>query len=99
MIVRVFRARIFPHKVAEFEQFFRETALPLVKRQPGLISLTLGKPLEATSNEFLMVMIWQDLDSIKAFAGEQWQNAVVDPSEAELLESTFVDHYELMSQD
>ena len=94
MIIRVFRARAYPDKVQEFERFFLDKALPMVKAQRGLVSVTVGTPLEPTSNEFVMVMIWDDISAVKAFAGEAWQNPVIDPAEADLLMETFVHHYE-----
>jgi hypothetical protein len=36
MIVRVFRPTVHPGKEREFEAFLRDTAVPLVSRQPGL---------------------------------------------------------------
>jgi hypothetical protein len=53
-----------------------------------------GKPSDVTPNEFLMVMVWQDLNALKGFAGETWQNPVIDPDEADLLSETFVHHFE-----
>ena len=97
MIIRVFRARVYPDKVEEFERFFLNKAMPNVKAQRGLISVTVGKPLERTQNEFLMIMVWKDVESLKGFAGEQWQEAVIDPDEKDLLMETFVYHYELAS--
>jgi hypothetical protein len=29
-------------------------------------------------------MVWEDVESIRAFAGERWQEAVVDPDEEHL---------------
>ena len=94
MIIRVFRARIHAGKGQQFEQFFLNKALPTVRARPGLVSVMVGKPLEVTPDEFLMVTVWQDLDALKGFAGENWQNAVIDPDEVDLLTETFVYHYE-----
>ena len=93
MIIRVFRARIHPGKARQFEEFFLNKALPMVKAKPGLVSVMVGKPLDATSNEFMMTTVWQDVESLKGFAGENWQNPVIDPDEADLLSETFVYHY------
>ncbi len=94
MIIRIYRAIVHEGKQQEFERIFLETALPALKAQPGLISATPGLPLESSPNEFLMVMHWKDLESIKRFAGENWQQARIDPDEAHLLKETYVYHYE-----
>jgi len=37
----------------------------------------LGKPRDLSSSEYLLVTVREDVDSIRAFAGEQWQEAVI----------------------
>ena len=66
MIVRVFRVVVFDDKREQFESFFRETAVPLMKSQPGIVSLTFGLPRPETPNEFCIVMVWRDLDADEA---------------------------------
>jgi len=48
---------------------------------------------------FSMIMIWRDLDALIGFTGPDWQNTVVHPSEAHLLEASFVDHFKTDAQD
>ena len=94
MIIRVFRASVHPGKQREFHQFVLNKALPKIKANPGLVSVMFGEPIDSLSTGFVMVLVWQDLNALKGFAGEQWQNAVIDPDEAHLLKETFVYHYE-----
>jgi len=93
MIIRFFRAIVHDGKQAEFQSFFLETALPLVRSQEGLLSATVGLPHESSPREFSMVMVWRDLEAVVRFAGETWSEAVVLPEEAHLLERTLVSHY------
>jgi heme-degrading monooxygenase HmoA len=95
MIVRVFQVRVQDGKSGEFEEFFRGTALPLVRSQPGLVSVTAGLPRAETPDEFCMVMVWRDLDALKAFAGEEWRDPHVLPEEAALVRERSIRHYEL----
>ena len=94
MIIRIYRGIVHDGKQKEFERIFLETALPFVQSQPGLISATPGLPLASSPNEFSIVMKWKDLASVKQFAGENWQQAVIHPDEAHLLKETYVYHYE-----
>ena len=96
MIIRVFRPTIHPGKEAEFESFLRDTAIPLVSQQTGLIAQQVGKPRDSSSTEFLYVSVWQDVESIRAFAGERWQEAVITPEEKHLLKDTWIGHYEAL---
>ena len=96
MVIRVFRPTIHPGKEAEFESFLRDTAVPLVSRQSGIVAQHVGKPRDRSSTEFLYVTVWQDVESIRAFAGEQWQEAVIAPDEEHLLKDTWIGHYEAL---
>ncbi len=95
MILRVFRAIVHEGKQAEFAEFFLGTALPMVRSQAGLESVSVGLPHDASPTEFSMVMVWRDLESLKGFSGESWQQAVIHPDEEHLLKETFVHHYDL----
>ena len=96
MIIRVFRPTIHPGKEAEFEAFLRETAVPLVSKQSGLVAQHVGKPREPSSTEYVYVTVWDDVESIRAFAGERWQEAVIAPYEEHLLKDTWIGHYEAL---
>jgi heme-degrading monooxygenase HmoA len=96
VIIRVFRPTIHPGKENEFEAFLRDTAVPLVSQQAGLVSQHVGMPRDPSSTEYLYVTVWQDVESIRAFAGERWQEAVITPDEAHLLKDTWIGHYEVL---
>ena len=94
MIIRVFRSRVKPGKHREYERLIREEAVPLMLEAPGLVSLHVGTPLEDPPEEFLLVSIWRDLSTLRAFIGPRWREAVVLPGEAHLVAESIVDHYE-----
>lgn len=96
MILRQFRVTIHAGKSDEFEALFRDQILPLVKRQNGLEWVAAGKPLNGEPNVFCMTMLWRDLESVKAFAGENWNEARVEPEEAHLISATQLEHFELL---
>ena len=96
MIIRVFRPTIRPGKEHAFEAFLRDTAVPLVSKQAGLVAQHVGRPRDRSSREYLYVTVWEDAESIGAFAGERWQEAVITPDEEHLLEDTWIGHYEVL---
>jgi heme-degrading monooxygenase HmoA len=96
MIIRVFRPTIQPGKEREFETFLRDTALPLVSQQSGLVAQHAGRPRDPSSTEYVYVTVWEDVEAIRAFAGERWQQAVITPDEQDLLRDTWIGHYELL---
>jgi heme-degrading monooxygenase HmoA len=97
VIIRVFRPTIHHGKEREFETFLRDTAVPLVSRQAGLVAQHVGRPRDPSSTEYLYVTVWEDVESIRAFAGERWQEAVIAPEEEGLLEATWIGHYEVLT--
>jgi len=98
MIMRVFQVSIHPGKEAEFSKFFHETAIPLMRRTPGIVSVTPGAPRKESPTEFCMVMVWEDLESLKAFVGEDYESAHIHPDEADLVKARTIKHYELVEQ-
>lgn len=96
MIMRIFQVVTRPGKEEEFSQFFHETAIPLMRRTEGIVQVLPGAPLADSPREFSFVMVWKDLDALKAFVGEDYQSPHIDPAEAELVESRSIKHYELV---
>jgi heme-degrading monooxygenase HmoA len=96
MIIRIFRPTIHPGKEAEFESFLRDTAIPLVSQQSGIVAQHVGRPRGSSSTEFVYVTVWEDEESIRAFAGESWQEAVITPEEEDLLMETCIKHYDVI---
>ena len=43
-----------------------------------------------------MTMLWRDLDSIKAFTGDTWREARIEPEERDLIASASIEHFELL---
>jgi heme-degrading monooxygenase HmoA len=63
-----------------------------------VIAQHVGKPRDSSSTEFVYVSVWEDVESIRAFAGERWQEAVIAPEEEHLLKDTWIGHYEVISR-
>ena len=96
MIIRVFRARIHPGHEEEFERFVRETGVPMVQAHRGCSHVAWGRSRWSDQPEFVVVTHWDSVDSIEAFAGPRWQEAVIEPEEEDMLAAVFCDHYEAL---
>ncbi|MBR9650886.1 antibiotic biosynthesis monooxygenase family protein [Thalassovita aquimarina] len=96
MIMRIFQVVTRPGKEEEFGKFFNETAIPLMKSTKGIVSVLPGAPRPESPREFSFVMIWESLDALKAFVGDDYANPHVDPAEADLVESRTIRHYDLV---
>jgi heme-degrading monooxygenase HmoA len=99
MIMRIFQVTTRPGKEEEFGKFFHETAIPLMKGTKGIVSVLPGAPRAESPGEFSFVMVWESLESLKAFVGEDYTSPHIDPAEAELVESRTIKHYQLVECD
>lgn len=93
MIIRVFRARIKTDQVAAFKQMVQEQSIPWLEKSDGMLGYFPGEPYGSNDNEFSMITLWRDLESLTAFAGPDWDNPVVTADEAPLVEEMFAEHY------
>jgi hypothetical protein len=55
-----------------------------------------GRSHDPSSGESRTLRFWQDVESIRAFAGERWQDAVIAPDEEHPLKDTWIAHYEVL---
>ncbi len=92
-IVRVFHATAKPGMGGPFRTFFLQEAVPMIRRQEGLVRVQVGLPLEDEGRQYCMITTWTNLEALQGFAGEGWREAVVDPREEHLLEAVSVDHF------
>jgi heme-degrading monooxygenase HmoA len=97
MLMRIFQVKTHPGKEGEFAKFFHETAIPLMRGTEGIVDVLPGTARAETPREFSFVMIWRDLDALKAFVGEDYDSPHVDPAEADLVESRMIRHYDLVA--
>ena len=96
MIIRVFQVTTHPGKEEEFSRFFHDTAIPLMQRTEGLHSVTFGAARSESPTEFCMVMVWESLEALVAFVGEDYANPHILPEEAVMVQARSIKHYDLI---
>jgi hypothetical protein len=65
---------------------FPNTVLPQLRALEGFISARLLVRSVDNQTEVVVGTVWASLDSVKAFAGEDYEQAVVEPVVQELLD-------------
>jgi len=93
MVIRIFRAKIRKGRVAEIKRLVKKQSIPWLESSEGLLGYFPGEPVEANEREFVMITLWRDLESIRAFFGKDWDAPVVTMDEAPLVEAMYADHY------
>ncbi|MFW8634393.1 antibiotic biosynthesis monooxygenase family protein [Cribrihabitans pelagius] len=96
MIIRVFRATVRDDKIDAFKTFLKDTAVPHVRRQKGLVSVTAGLPRPEAPATFCVVMVWESIAALKAFAGEDWEQPHVLPEEDPMVLSREIEHFDMI---
>jgi heme-degrading monooxygenase HmoA len=98
MIVRIWTGATRAADADAYESYMREVALPGYAGVPGNSEvLMLRRPLDGDRTEFTMITVWQDMDSIRAFAGPDPERAVFYPQDEQFLveRELTVRHYDL----
>lgn len=93
MITRIFRATVLEELQDEFEEKFIAFSVPLVKSQKGMVSVSVARPTKWNPNDFIMISVWKDEASLKAFAGERWNEAVIPEQMKKFFLSYSLEHY------
>lgn len=95
MIIRIYRGTVFPGKEHAWQNS-RTAVNPVAEVTTGSDRIYRGKPMRASgSRTFCMVMVWDSVDSIAAAVGEDWKIPNYLGDEAELIEKSELDHFEL----
>jgi heme-degrading monooxygenase HmoA len=96
MSLRIFKVTIKPEFRREFERDFRSISVETVKSQEGLISCHIGAPTRVHPDDYVMITRWTSESALRAFAGENWNAAVIPEAMRRYPRAFSVEHYEAM---
>jgi hypothetical protein len=66
-------------------EHFPNSVLPHLRSISGFVDAKVMTRAEQNETEVVVATVWESLDSVKAFAGEHYEEAVVEPVVRELL--------------
>ena len=98
MIARLWHGWTAPQKADAYEDFLRMKMFPSIHRVPGYLGADLLRREDGEEIAFVTITRFVSLDAVRAFAGEAYEKAVVEP-EARALLSRFderSEHYEVV---
>ena len=98
IIARIWTGRVPPGKADAYDQFLRERAIPDYTSIQGNLGEIILRRDEQNYTEFTIITFWDSIDSIKAFAGENYEKAKYYEEDKEyLLEfPEHVKHYKMV---
>jgi heme-degrading monooxygenase HmoA len=97
-IARIWRGRTLAAKADEYQAYLDSSGISRIRATPGNLGVTLLRRNDGGKTEFLVMSIWESVDAIKKFAGEDYQKAVILPRDREYLLEVESDvlHYEIL---
>ena len=100
MIGRMWHGRVPASKAEAYREFLNARAIPDYQSVRGNLSVHILERSEGDITHFITLTFWKDMDSIKAFAGNDVEAAKYYPEDQDfLLEfEPKVVHYEVVGQ-
>jgi hypothetical protein len=87
MISRVWRGWTTPANADRYQQLLLTTIFPGIQKRgvSGYRGIDLHRRTNGPTVEFMTVMFFDSMAAVRAFAGEEYETAVVPPTARELL--------------
>jgi heme-degrading monooxygenase HmoA len=95
MITRMWRGWTADANADAYERFLRSELFPEVAKLPGFLGARILRRRVDGEQEFVTLTMFESLDAVRAFAGEDYETPVIEP-EAQRLLSRYEDravHY------
>lgn len=98
MIARIWRGFAIPEKAEDYVKHLQMSVLPELRQIDGFQGVTLMRQDSAQSVEFLVLTLWESMEAIRRFAGEDAEVAVVAPAARALFREydSTVKHFEVV---
>ncbi len=97
MIARIWKGRAIPAKAPAYFRHVTETVFPSLAKLAGHRGAWLLRREAEEQIEFIALTLWDSVDAIKAFAGDDISVAIVEPEGRAALAAfdNFASHYEV----
>jgi len=85
MIARVWHGWTSGDDADAYERFLREQMFPSIHRVPGFVGAELLRRDDGAETAFITITRFESLESVRAFAGDDYEQAVIEPEARALL--------------
>ncbi len=100
MIARIWRGLTLASKADEYFEYLKKTGLKDYRAIPGNQGVDVLRRIKDGKAEFLLISFWDSFESIKKFAGDDYEKAQYYPEDKDYLlelEPT-VNHFEVLGK-
>jgi len=100
MIARIWRGVVEATDADAYADYMLETGVPGYTSTPGNRGVYMLRRISEAGCEFVMVSLWSSMDDVRAFAGDDVEQAVFYPEDDKFLveRDLRVRHYEVVEQ-
>jgi heme-degrading monooxygenase HmoA len=100
MIARIWRGITLKEKADDYLAYLHETGLKDYAKTPGNRGVTVLRREQGEHCEIMLVSMWDSMDAVRAFAGENPERSVYYPEDDQYLlqMEPLVRHYEISEQ-
>ena len=101
LIARTWHGRVPAAKADAYYGDLPQTGLPGYRATPGNRGVWVFRRIEGDVCHYLLTTLWDSLDAIKRFAGDDYERARSYPEDDDYLleREPFVTHYEVLAAD
>ena len=101
MIARVWRGWTTAADADAYAEYLLATGMKTARATPGNLGASFLRRIEGGRAEFMTVILWETLDAVRAFAGDDIERAVFFPKDDRFLieREMTVQHYEVFDPD
>jgi antibiotic biosynthesis monooxygenase (ABM) superfamily enzyme len=85
VIAQLWHGWTAPENADAYEEFLRTKMFPSIHRVPGYLGADLLRRQDGDEIAFVTITRFESLESVRTFAGEDYQTAVVEPEARRLL--------------
>jgi heme-degrading monooxygenase HmoA len=85
MVARIWRGAVRSADADEYAEYMRRTGLAEYRSTPGNRGAWMLRRDVEDRTEFVMFTLWDSLDAVKAFAGDDYERAVFYPEDDRFL--------------
>jgi len=97
MIARTWRGWTRARDVEQYVEYLRETGVKELRRTPGNRGVFVFTRIDGDRAEFQVISLWESMDAVRAFAGDDERVAVFYPDDDRFLvdREHHADHYDV----
>lgn len=85
MIARTWHGAVRAKDADVYYEYLQRTGIPDYRTTPGNVGVYVLRRVDGDTAHFLLVSLWESLDSIRAFAGDDVEKAHYYPEDKEFL--------------